>query len=58
MLGGEIGHYSSACLPALGQCFGGLELVSPQEHIEEAASVSDGEVLDLKGEDPGPGLAA
>lgn len=32
--------------------------MSPQEHIEEeAASVSDRAVLDLKGEDPGPGLA-
>lgn len=32
--------------------------MSPQEHIEEeAAFVSDRGVLDLEGEDPGPGLA-
>ena len=40
--------------------FSGLrvELMSPVEHREEeAASVNDGEVLDFKGEDPGPGLA-
>lgn len=50
-----------ACQPAHpGMGFSGLrvELMSPVEHREEeAASVNDGEVLDFKGEDPGPGLA-
>lgn len=57
----RMGIFSPFSLPTVEQGFLGLKQSwYPQEHMEEeAASVSAGEALGFKGEDPspGPGLA-